>query len=123
MSCRYQVRTFESVDQDGAVSAGTKVAPTAQAFSVYAYSAEEAEKTIATGVLNGKLARGRVYQIWPFLGNGEFTRSLAISLDGASERVLLDPACGPFSELRQIRPLQNVGSNAMPAKKSEEATA
>jgi hypothetical protein len=103
MSCRYQVRVFESVAQDGATGVGTTVRPTVQTFSVYAYSAEEAEKAICKGVANGKLSSGRVYQIWPFLGNGEFTRSLAIATDGSSQRVWLDPAAGPFSEVRRIR--------------------
>lgn len=103
MSCRYQVRVFESVQRDGATVANTTVTPTVQTLSVYAHSADEAEASIHKSIANGKLGRGRVYQIWPSLGNGEFTRSLAIALDGSSQRVLLDPAAGPYSELRRIR--------------------
>lgn len=105
MSCRYQVRIFESVAHDDATSAGTTVMPTSHTFSVYAHSAEEAEKTICKGIMAKKLSPGRVYQIWPFLGNGEFTRSIAIARDGALQRVFLDPATGPYSELRRIRVL------------------
>jgi hypothetical protein len=106
MSCRYQVRVFESVEKDGAPSAGTTVAPSVQTVSIYAYSAEEAESAICKGVGTGKFGRGRVYQIWPCLGNGEFTRSIAIAGDGSSQRVLLDPAAGPFSAQRRIRFVQ-----------------
>jgi hypothetical protein len=111
MSCRYQVRVFESVEQNGATGAGTTVRPSVQTFSIYAYSAEEAENTIQKRVANGKLARGRVYQIWPFLGNGEFTRSLAIACDGSCQHVWLDPAAGPFNELRRIRVPQAAAAN------------
>ena len=103
MSCRYQIRVFESTSQDGATAVGTTVTPTVQTFSVYAYSVEEAEKSIRKKIAKGTLTRGKVYQIWPFLGNGEFTRSVAIGLDDSCERVFLDPASGPFSELRRIR--------------------
>lgn len=103
MSCRYQVRIFETVEPNGPVGVGTTVRPAVQTFSVYAYSADEAEKTIRNGVASGKFARGRVYQLWPFLGNGEFARSLAIGLDGSAQRVFLDPVDGPYSEFRRIR--------------------
>ena len=116
MSCRYQVRVFESVEKDGATEVGTTVTPTIQTFSIYAYSADEVEMSIRKSIAKGQLGRGRVYQIWPLLGNGEFTRSLAIGLDGAYERVFLDPAAGPFSELRRIRP-------SRPAPTGETATA
>ena len=123
MSCRYQVRVFETAEQNAMIEVGTAVRPSVQTFSVYAYSADEAERTICKGIASGKLARGRVYQIWPFLGNGEFTRSLAIAADGSWQRVLLEPAAGPFSELRRIRVAQAaasgesaaVGSGAAPA--------
>lgn len=103
MSCRYQIRVFESRSQDGATSAGTIVGPTALTLGVYAYSGEEAEKSIQKDIAKGKLARGRIYQILPVLGNFELTRSLAVALDGSSERVFLDPANGPYSEFRRIR--------------------
>jgi hypothetical protein len=103
MSCRYQIRIFESAGKDGATSAGTIMAPVAQTFSVYVYSAEEAEKSIRKDIARGKLARGRVYQILPLLGNAELTRSLAVALDGSFHRVFLDPEAGPYSEFRRVR--------------------
>jgi hypothetical protein len=103
MSCRYQIRIFESIDKDGGTQAGTFMAPLAHIFSVYAYSGDEAEKSIRKDVERGKLARGRVYQILPLLGNAELTRSLAAALDGSFERVFLDPADGPYSEFRRVR--------------------
>jgi len=103
MSCRYQVRVFESTQKDGATAAGTIIAPLAQTFSVYAYSGEEAEKSIRKDIDKGKLARGKVYQILPLLGNAELTRSLAVGLEGSFDRVFLDPAAGPYSEFRRIR--------------------
>ncbi|HTU45650.1 MAG TPA: hypothetical protein VMF91_11345 [Bryobacteraceae bacterium] len=103
MSCRYQIRVFESTQKDGATAAGTIIAPIAQTFSVYAHSGEEAEKSIRKDIDKGKLARGKVYQILPLLGNAEFTRSLAAGLEGSFDRVFLDPAAGPYSEFRRIR--------------------
>lgn len=103
MSCRYQVRVFESTQKDGATAAGTIIAPLAQTFSIYAYSGEEAEKSIRKDIAKGKLARGKIYQILPLLGNAELTRSLAVGLEGSFDRVFLDPAAGPYSEFRRIR--------------------
>ena len=103
MSCRYQVRIFESTQKDGATSAGTIVAPVSQPLSIYAYSGEDAEKCIRKDVAKGKLARGKVYQILPLIGNAELTRSLAVAIDGSFERVFLDPATGLYSEFRRIR--------------------
>jgi hypothetical protein len=103
MSCRYQVRVFESTAKDGATAAGSILAPLAYTFSVYADSGEHAEKSIRKDIGKGKLARGRVYQILPLLGNAELTRSLAVAVDGSFDRVFLDPAAGPYSELRRIR--------------------
>jgi hypothetical protein len=103
MNCRYQVRVFESIEKDGITSAGTVVAQVAFTFSVYAYSAEEAEKQVRKGVERGKFSRGKVYQILPAIGGGELTRSLAVAPDGSSAHVFLDPAAGPYSEFRRIR--------------------
>lgn len=103
MSCRYQIRVFESTEKNGATSGGTIVGPTAQTFSVYAYSGDEAERTIRKNVAKGKLALGKVYQILPLLGNAELTRSLAVALDGRFDHVFLDPAAGPYSEFRRVR--------------------
>jgi hypothetical protein len=108
MSCRYQIRVFESTQKDGATMAGTIMAPLAQTFSVYAYSGEEAEKSIRKDIATGKLARGKVYQVLPLIGNAELTRSLAVGLDGSFERVFLDPAAGPYSEFRRVRMPQSV---------------
>ena len=103
MSCRYQIRVFESTEKDGVTSAGTLVAPLAFTFSVYTYSAEQAEKQIRKDVAKGKLSRGKVYQILPAIGGGEFTRSLAVAEDGSFAHVFLDPAAGPYSEFRRLR--------------------
>lgn len=103
MSCRYQVRVFESASKDGATTAGTLVSPTALMLSVYAYSGDEAEKSIRKDIAKGKLAAGRVYQIMPALYNFELVRSIAIALDGSCQRVFLDPASGPYCEFRRIR--------------------
>ncbi|HEX3684412.1 MAG TPA: hypothetical protein VHU83_17890 [Bryobacteraceae bacterium] len=111
MSCRYQVRIFESAGKDGATSVGTIMAPVAQTFSVYVYSAEEAEKSIRKDIAKGKLARGRVYQILPLIGNAELTRSLAVALDGSFQRVFLDPEAGPYSEFRRVRLPQSTAAS------------
>ena len=103
MSSRYRIRVYESGDRDGATGAGTIVIPLERNFTIYAYSAEEAAASIRRDVLNGKLPAGKVYQICPWLGNAEFTRSIAASLDGGFDRVFLDPASGLYSELRCIR--------------------
>src|ERR1700761_4932562 len=103
MSCRYQIRVFESARKDGDTSAGTVVTPLSLTFSVYAYSGEDAEKSIRRDIAKGKLARGRVYQILPLIGNAELTRSLAVASDGSCARVFLDPAAGLYSESRRIR--------------------
>lgn len=60
MSCRYQVRVFESTQKDGSTSAGTIVTPLAHTFSIYAYSGEEAEKSIRKDIAKGKLTRGKI---------------------------------------------------------------
>ena len=103
MSGRYQVRMFESMEKDGATAAGTVLTPMAQTFSVYAESADEADKLIRRDITTGKRPRGKVYQILPVLGNAEFARSLAVSTEGSFDRVFLDPASGPYSEFRRIR--------------------
>ena len=107
MSCRYQIRVFESVQKDGATAAGTTVSPATHTFSIYAHSGEEAEKSIRKSIAGGKLPCGKVYQILPLIGNAELTRSLAVAADGSFERVFLDPANGPYGELRRIRPAQS----------------
>jgi hypothetical protein len=103
MSCRYQVRIFESTSKDGATSAGTLVSPTALTLSVYAYSGDEAEKSIRKDIAKGKLSAGRVYQIMPARYDFGMVRSVAIGLDGSCRRVYLDPASGPYCEFRRIR--------------------
>jgi hypothetical protein len=103
MSCRYQIRVFESMEKDGVTSAGTVVAPLSFTFSIYGYSAAEAEKQIRKDVGKGKLSRGKVYQILPVIGGGELARSVAVAADGSFAHVFLDPAAGPYSEFRRIR--------------------
>jgi hypothetical protein len=104
MSGRYQIRVFESAAKDGATMAGAILTPVAYTFSIYADSCDQAEKSIRKDIGKGKLSRGRIYQLLPVLGNGELARSLAVSLDGSFDRVFLDPAAGPYSELRRVRP-------------------
>lgn len=102
-SQRYRIRVYESGDRDGATGEGTIVIPLERSFTINAYSGEEAEGLVRRDVLQGKLARGKVYQLCPWLGNPEFIRSLAAALDGSFERVFLDPASGIYAELRRIR--------------------
>ena len=103
MSERYRIRVYESADGDHAVSAGTVVAPIERSFTVYAYSAEEAEASVRADVGRGKLASGKVYQVCPWLGNPELIRSIAASQEGSFERVFLDPAFGLYGGFRRIR--------------------
>lgn|SRR5581483_2441890 len=102
MSHRYMIRTYEDAEQKGATAAGTLVAPVNRDLSVYAYTADEAEKKLRSDIASGKLPAGKVYQICPWLANPELIRSVAASLDGTFYRVFLDPA-GLYSELRRIR--------------------
>jgi hypothetical protein len=102
MSGRYQVRIFASIENDAATVVGTILVPTSLTFTLYADSAEEAEILLHKHVDKGKRPRGRVYQICAVLGQ-EFTRSVAAGLDGSFHHVFLDPASGPFSEMRRIR--------------------
>jgi len=102
-SQRYRIRVYESGDQDGATQEGTLVIPIEKSFTIHAYSGDEAEALVRRDVLQGKLPRGKVYQLCPWLGNAEFIRSIAASLDGSFARVFLDPASGLYAELRRIR--------------------
>ena len=122
MSCRYQIRVFESTEKDGATAAGTIVVPVSLTFSVYAYSGEEAERSIRKDIAKGKLAGGKVYQICPLLGNAELTRSVAVTLDGSFDRVFLDPATGPYSAYRRIR-LPNPSASLESAESAARAAA
>lgn len=102
MSGRYQVRVFESVEKDGATAAGTILEPLSLTFSLYADSAEGADILLRKDVDKGKRSRGTVYQICP-VKSQEFTRSIAAALDGSFQHVFLDPAGGPYSEIRRVR--------------------
>ncbi|MBV9156612.1 MAG: hypothetical protein JO097_10145 [Acidobacteriaceae bacterium] len=103
MSQRYRIRVYESADEDCAVTNGAVVAPIERSFTIYAYSAEEAQTAVQNDVSKGKLPSGRVYQICPWLGNPELIRSIAASQDGSFQRVFLDPAFGLYGEFRRIR--------------------
>ena len=97
------VRMYEAQDQTGDTRVGTVVKPIDRHLSIYANSSEEAEAALHRDVLNQKLPGGKVYQLCPWVGNPELIRSIAFALDGSSERVFLDPASGPYGELRRIR--------------------
>jgi hypothetical protein len=109
MSFRYQIRIFESTEKDGATAPGTIVTPISRTLSMYAYSAEEAEKSLRRDIEKKKLPRGKVYQICPVLLNGELIRSFGADLNGSFQHVFLDPAAGPYDELRAIRLPRPVG--------------
>lgn len=103
MSQRYRIRIYESADGDYLIGPGTVVAPIERSFTVYAYSAEEAEASVRNDVSKGKLSPGKVYQVCPWLGNPELTRSIAASHDGSFQHVFLDPAFGMYGEFRRVR--------------------
>jgi hypothetical protein len=103
MSTRYMVRMYEAQDQTGTTRPGTVVKPVDRALSIYASSSEEAERALHRDVWSKKLPSGKVYQLCPWVGNAELIRSISFALDGSSERVFLDPAFGPYGELRRIR--------------------
>ncbi len=116
MSGRYQVRVFESIDKDGATSAGAKLQPTTLTFSVYADSMDHAEAILRKEIEKGKHSRGKVYQVCATAGH-IMMRSVAASVDGSFFHVFMDPAAGPYSDLRRLR-LSNacpVGEAAIPA--------
>lgn len=103
MSQRYMVRMYEAQNQTGETSVGTIVKPIDRHISIYATSSEEAEARLHRDVWNKKLPSGKVYQLCPWVGNPELIRSVAFAADGSSRRVFLDPASGPYGELRRIR--------------------
>ncbi len=97
------IRMYEAQDQTGETSVGTIVKPIDRHISIYATSSEEAEAALHRDVWNKKLPSGKVYQLCPWVGNPELIRSIAFAADGSSQRVFLDPASGPYGELRRIR--------------------
>jgi len=97
------IRIFEDRERKGATDPGTEVVPVTQELSIYADSADEAEKRLRQDVANGKYAAGRVYQICPWMANIEMIRSVAAGLDGSFHRVFLDPAAGLYGAERRIR--------------------
>lgn len=100
---RYIVRVFKDIDQNDSTAAGTFVRPQDVQLSFYTESADEAEKRLYRETNNGKLPKGRVYQICPSLGSFEPIRSCAVSANGSAQRVFLDPVDGLYSETRRIR--------------------
>ena len=103
MSHRYKIRTFESGEQDGIVEAGTIVLPVDRSFSLFARTAEEAERKVQADIAGEKLPRSRVYQVCPPFGNPESIRAFAVCAQGECKRVYLDPAEGIYSEFRRLR--------------------
>jgi hypothetical protein len=100
---RYVIRVFADREQKNATEPGTTVLPLDLQLSYYTESADEAEKKLTRDVAEGKLPRGRVYQICPSLGSFEPIRSCAIGSDGSSQRVFLDPVDGLYGIARRIR--------------------
>lgn len=97
----YRVRVYRT--EKGDTAAGSIVLLSEQSFTVYTYSAQQAETVICNDVLAGKLASDKVYQICPALTSPELIRSIIVSSDGSFERVFLDPAFGLYGESRRIR--------------------
>lgn len=100
---RYIVRVFADTEQKNCTDAGTMVQPLALQLSYYTESADEAEKRLHCDVTEGKLPKGRVYQICPSMGSLEPIRTCAAGLDGSAKRVFLDPVEGLYGSARRIR--------------------
>lgn len=103
MSKHYRVKIYESHAKDGMTSGGTLVEQLDSIVSIFADSGNDAEAKLLQEVEEGKLPCGKVYQICPSLSVPDLIRSVAIALDGSSERVFLDPAAGLYNEKRRIR--------------------
>ena len=100
---RYVVRVFADREQNNSTDEGTLVQPLDVQMSYYTDSADAAEKRLSREAAEGKIPKGRVYQICPSVASFEPIRSCAIALDGCSKRVFLDPAGGLYSVTRRIR--------------------
>jgi hypothetical protein len=100
---RYIVRVFTDMDQHNSTAPGTFVRPQELQLSFYTESADEAEKRLHRETREGKLPKGRVYQICPSIGSFEPIRTCAIAVDGSAQRVFLDPVDGLYGETRRIR--------------------
>ena len=119
---RYIIRVFADREENGATAPGTVVQPSSLQLSFYQDSADDAEKKLHQDVLNGKLPKGRVYQICPSLGSFEPIRSCAVAQDGSAQRVFLDPVDGLYSELRRIRLPRPSVAQLMPVEISQSKT-
>lgn len=100
---RYMIRVFSDREQNSATAPGAVVEPVNIQLSFYEDSADDAEKKLYREVLNGKLPKGRVYQICPSMGSFEPIRTCAVASDGSAQRVFLDPVDGLYGESRRIR--------------------
>ena len=114
------IRMYEAEDQTGDTRVGTVVKPIDRHLSIYANTSEEAEATLHRDVLNKKLPSGKVYQICPWVGTPELIRSIAFSHEGTSDRVFLDPASGPYGELRRIRLPRGTGGDTSRERAGEQ---
>lgn len=85
------------------MEAGTIVLPVDRSFSMFARTAEEAERKVQEEIMAEKLPKGRVYQVCPPFGNSEAIRAFSVCADGLLRRTYLDPASGIYSEFRRIR--------------------
>lgn len=100
---RYVIRVFGDRQKKETTEAGTVVEPLEYQLSFFTDSADDAEKRLCREILEGKLPRGRVYQICPSMGSFEPIRTCAIASDGSSQRVFLDPVDGLYGAARRIR--------------------
>ncbi len=100
---RYVVRVFADREKKGTTEPGTVVDPLGYHLSFFTDSADEAEKKLCRETMEGKLAKGRVYQICPSMGSFEPIRTCAIASDGSSQHVFLDPVDGLYGSARRIR--------------------
>jgi hypothetical protein len=100
---RYVIRVFADRDENNSTDPGTLVRPLDVQLSYFTDTAEQAEKRLTREAAEGKVAKGRVYQICPSMGSFEPIRTCAIGADGSSKHVFLDPIEGLYGSARRIR--------------------
>jgi len=103
MKRRYKVRQHASGNQDGEIAAGTIVQHIGGSVALEAFSIDDAETAVRQQIGSGKMARGRVYQIFPPSESSEALRSLAVALDGEFHDCYLETAHGLMAEFQRIR--------------------
>jgi hypothetical protein len=103
MKRRYKIHLHESGERDGSVAEGTLVLHLGGGEAIQACSIEEAENAVRKNVHDGKLGRGRVYQICPPPDSSESLRALAVAMNGESRGCYLDHGHGLYAEFKRIR--------------------